>query len=443
MNASKAHQDIQHVVRDLLSRDPVNFNSTINAYFAGSSTYQGRGLKIEGASQIKHAAYLLNVLDFGSAADIDDGDIRWDAASLTAIVKATRNIRPVVFPLFSFAVPTKVVLSFNAEEDAKKTLYCTQWRDEWPLEQVIRSVPFVRTLYGSLLVPLLTLVFLWASNVAFWLHSKVESVEYRYGQQANQAFQHKIQPRLPSSLVRGFDAGVQGAEHVREHSAHVVSRVTHGPLRLVEDLARTTTVVFNLALPHQLQLPYPSVFSQGSGAGEAKSSRLESHVRQTAKKVSDMATDALKAASNKTQEATNVDTEGSHSPKSKVSGPPSGKKKDKDDEQPHEQRSRDEAQTDRPTTDEAGEDGTEERRHATVVVGASEDGTPHPQAKEIDVVTHEVHEHERANADSAKQSLYDVLKKDNELPGGTGGSGGGSGGKKSSHKKKGKNGGRK
>ncbi|GAC96301.1 signal transducer [Pseudozyma hubeiensis SY62] len=443
MNASKAHQDIQHVVRDLLSRDPVKFNSTINAYFAGSSTYQGRGLKIEGASQIKHTAYLLNVLDFGSAADIDDRDIRWDAASSTAIVKATRYVRPFFFPLFSFAVPTKVVLNFNAEEGAKKTLYCTQWRDEWPLEQVIRSVPVVRTLYGSLLVPLLTLVFLWASNVAFWLHSKVELVEYRYARQANEAFQRKIQPRLPPSLVKGFDAGVQTAEHVRQHGAHVVSRVTHGPLRLVEDLARTTTVVFNLALPHQLQLPYPSVFSQGSGTGRAESSKLKSQVRQMAKKVSDMATDAVKVASNKTQEATNVDIEGPHSPKSKVSGASTGENKHKDGEQSNKQHSTDEAQTDRPTPDQAGGNGTEERPHATVVVGASEDGTQHPQAKEIDIVTHEVHEHGHAHADSAKQSLYDVLKKDNQLPGGGGGSGGGNGGKKASHKKKSKNGGRK
>ncbi len=93
------------------------------------------------ASQLKHAAYLLNALNFGSAAKIDNGDVRWDAASSTAIVKATRYVRPAFFPLFEFAVPTKLVLSFHAQDGEKETLYCTQWRDEWPLEQVIQAVP--------------------------------------------------------------------------------------------------------------------------------------------------------------------------------------------------------------------------------------------------------------------------------------------------------------
>ncbi len=61
------------------------------------------------------------------------------------------------------------------------------------------------------------------------------------------------------------------------------------------------------------------------------------------------------------------------------------------------------------------------------------------EAREIDVVTHVVTEHAQAT-ESAQQSLYDVLKKDNELPHASDKAS--AGGKKSGGKKK-KNGGRK
>ncbi|CBQ71881.1 conserved hypothetical protein [Sporisorium reilianum SRZ2] len=443
MNASKANQEVKQVVRDLLSRDPVQFKSTINAHFASSCTYHGRGLKITGASQLKHAAYLLNVLDFGSATKIADQDIRWDAASSTAIVHAVRHVRPALFPLFQFDVPTKVVLSFNAEEGAKDTLYCTQWKDEWPLEQFVQAVPFVRALYGSLVVPLLTMVFLWVSNVAFWLHSKVESVEHRYARDAGQVYRHKIESRLPPSLTKGFDHGVHAAEHVGHRSVRILSRVSHKPLKVVEELARTTTVVFNLALPQQLQLPYPSVFAEDAAAEKVKPSKTEtkSHASASANKKPNKAPEPESTAS-KTPQPTKAEGEGARSPKSKVSGPPSVA--NNDTTQPHEPPS-----TDKPAADDAASDDhkrkaesapSEEPRHAKVVIGPSEDNAQQPQAKEIDLVTHQVTQKAPQPEGSAQQSLYQVLKKDEQLPAG---SGNGNGGKKASGKKKGKSGGRK
>lgn len=442
------------VARDLLSKDPVKFNSSINAHFAGSATYHGRGLNINGSSQIKHAAYLLNLLDFGSAATIADADVRWDSASSTAIVKATRHVRPALFPLFEFAVPTKVVLSFNADESAKHTLYCTQWHDEWPLEQLIQAVPGVSALYNSLLVPLLSMVFLWASNAAFWLHTKLESVKNRYGREAIQVIRQNVQPRLPHSLINGFDAGVHVSEHVGQQSLHIISSISHGPLTLVEELARTTTVVLNLALPHQLQLPYPSVWTDTCRVDQVKSSKVELQVRDTAKKVSEKAFEALQDVSDKVRSTVNLDVEGSQSPKRKVSGSPSSSDrsaeggKAEQQQQKQEQQSAIQNQTHQPIMDDAATDHkrqaeatlSEEPRHAKVVVGPSHDGSQQPQAKEIDIVTQQVHEHEKPRAESAKQSLYDVLKKDDQLPSSNGN---GRGGKKSSHKKKGKNGGRK
>ncbi|KAJ1028647.1 hypothetical protein NDA16_001813 [Ustilago loliicola] len=440
MNASKADQEINQVVRDLLSRDLVQFNSTINAHFASGCTYQGRGLKITGASQIKHAAYLLNALDFGSAAKISDQDIHWDAAGTTAVVKATRSVRPIFFPLFQFAVPTKVILSFNAEEGAKDSLFCTQWRDEWPLEQIIQKLPVVRSLYNSLLVPVLTVVFLWASNAAFWLHSKVETVEHRYARDATNVYRQKVQPRVPPSLVKGFDAGVHAAEHVGQHGMHVISRVSHGPLRAVEELARTATVVVNLALPYQLQLPYPSVFAERAQATPVTASKPETASQNSEKKHEDKNGTVSLKSQPQPKSTNGVEGDGSQSPKKKVSGSPHVDRT--------EQKSADETTNDQPATGdaEAGEEAADhkrkaeaspadEPRHAKVVVGPSEDCSQ-AQAKEIDVVTQQVTE-KATGGESAQQSLYDVLKKDDQLP--TSGAGGSGGGKKGSGKKKGKN----
>ncbi|KAJ1027401.1 hypothetical protein NDA18_003407 [Ustilago nuda] len=419
MNASEAHQQIKQVVKDLLSRDPVRFNSTINAHFASGCTYQGRGLKITGASQLKHSAYLLNALDFGSAAKITDQDIHWDAARTTAVVKATRHLRPIFFPLFQFAVTTNVILAFNAEETAKDSLFCTQWRDEWPLEQVIQKLPVVRYLYNSLLVPALTMVFLWASNLAFWLHSKVETVEHRYARDAADVYRQKVEPRLPPSLAKGFDTGVHAAEHVGQHSVHVISRVSHGPLRAVEELARTATVIFNLALPHQLQIPYPSVFSEHAQAAPVKASTPEVAEQNTAKKDDDKNGSVSPKSQSQPKSINGVEAEGSQSPKKKVSGSLVDRA---------EQKSADETTTDQPVTDDAEAADhkrkaetcpADEPRHAKVVVGPSEDGSQ-AQAKEIDVVTQQVTEKATAG-ESSQQSLYDVLKKDGQLPS-TGGS---------------------
>lgn len=421
------------VVRGLLSRDPARFNSTINAHFASSCTYQGRGLKITGASQLKHASYLLNALDFGSAAKIDDEEIRWDAAGTTAVVKATRNVRPAFFPLFSFAVPTKLVLSFNAEEGAKDKLYCTQWRDEWPLEEFVQSVPLIGMLYRALVVPVLTMIFLWVSSVAFWVHSKVGTVERRYLRDASQVYEQKVQPSLPPALVRGFDTGVHTTEHVGQQVGHIVSRIAHSPLALIEELARTATVIVNLALPDQLQLPYPSVFDGRARSRPVRANQAETsvHTSLSSNEKSAQKADHSKPTHPKTYPIIG-EGDGSQSPRKKVSG------------SPH----LDRATTEAPTTDDAQPDtsGWEQdnkreaegshpeepsSQHAKVVVRPSEDGS---QAKEIDVVTQQVTEQTPpSNGESAKESLYEALKKDDQLPKAEGGA---SGGKKGHGKKK-------
>ncbi len=325
-------------------------------------------------------------------------------------------------------MPSKVVLSFNVEEDAKDSLFCTQWRDEWPLEQLIQKLPIVSFLYSSLLVPTLTVVFLWASNLAFWLHAKVETVEHRYAKDATTVYRKKVEPRLPPSLVKGFDAGVHAAEHVGQHGAHIVSRVSRGPLTLVEELARTATVIVNLALPHQLQLPYPSVFAEHARVASVKASKAE---KKEEKPSEEKPTD--KPADSKSHS----DNEGSQSPKVKVSGSPHVSRPDESQKDTVQTA----ADADNAANDEADkkrkadtQPANEEPRHAKVVIGASEDGSQ-SQAKEIDVVTQQVTEKE--STEPTQPSLYVQLKKDDQLPGG-GSSNGSSSGKKASGKKKSK-----
>lgn len=417
------------VVRDLLSRDPVLFNSTINAHFASGCTYQGRGLKVAGASQIKHVALLHNIFDFGSAAKVADEDVHWDDAATTAIVKATRQVRPAFFPLFQFAVPTRVVLTFNAEEGSKDTLFCTQWKDEWPLEQTIQGIPVLGHLYRTLLVPLLSLAFLWTANVVFWLHSHFETAEHRYARNATKIYRQNVEPRLPPSLIKGFDTGVHAAEHIGQQGVVVASHALHGPLRIVEELARTGTVLVNLALPHQLQLPYPSIFVDSTDNESAKPLKIGSQSQHSDAKL------AEKPERSKPAEATarsaNVAGEGTQSPRKKVSGSPHVNSKE------HEQASDagDDAAKQAASKHNDESNSNEEPRHAKVVVGPSQDGSL-PQAKEIDVVNQQVTE--KAPTETAQQSLYDVLKRDNELPDASG-----NGKKSSSGKKKNKNGVRK
>ena len=68
----------QAVAKSLLSRDPVQFNSTINSEFAADAVYKGHGLKVRGASGIKHVAFLFNSIDSGRHCALDEKSFEWD-----------------------------------------------------------------------------------------------------------------------------------------------------------------------------------------------------------------------------------------------------------------------------------------------------------------------------------------------------------------------------
>lgn len=78
-----AHQPLTSTIpaaiaKSLLSRDPVQFNSTINSEFAADAVYKGHGLKVQGASGIKHVAFLFSSIDGGRHCALDEKSFHWD-----------------------------------------------------------------------------------------------------------------------------------------------------------------------------------------------------------------------------------------------------------------------------------------------------------------------------------------------------------------------------
>lgn len=150
---------VAELAQKLLSRDPVEFNSTINQTFAARAQYTGHGLNISGTSNLKHVAWLASLIDSGPIAVIED--VKWNDESSTAHVIAHRFIRPRFFPLFSLAFKVNTKLQFHAEGTATPTpgkvssrqankadqvLYVTSVQDDWVAESLAHRFSFVSLL---------------------------------------------------------------------------------------------------------------------------------------------------------------------------------------------------------------------------------------------------------------------------------------------------------
>ncbi|EPQ28742.1 uncharacterized protein PFL1_03545 [Pseudozyma flocculosa PF-1] len=464
MEVAQAKTDVKDVVSNLLSHDPVVFNSTINAHFASGCTYAGHGLRIHGASNLKHAAFLFNLLDAGSAAKIDDSDIRWDEASSTARVKATRFLRPRLFPLFQFAVPTEVTLTFNpsstdadAKSEKSQLLYCTSFEDKWPLDSLIRSLPIIAFFYTHFFTPLATIFVLQLSNFVFALHARLGSWDRRMVEPTVKTYQDSVDPRLPKGLKDGFERGMNLAEGLGGHAISLVTTLSHGPLRAIETVAQTSTSLANAVLPGALQLPYPSVFGDdaatSSGKLSSKSKNREGLVlfsdSNPARRMSNSQMPEIRLSPSDEQppsyrsvESSSEEGEGAKGKsKSKSSGSGSGKSKSKSKSTSAspsgsgsssgsgKSKSKSKSTSASPSgsgsssgsskpdkkaatvEDDNGENDEGTQKHAKVVVGDANSGEG---AKEIDVVTHEVTE-TGGDKDQGGASLYSQLKKDGEL----------------------------
>lgn len=382
MRETHAAQEVRQLVQDLLSRDAVVFNAAINAHFASECTYRGRGLEIHGVSQLKHASWLANLVDFGSPVQIADKQVRWNKESLTAVIQTHRYARPAVFPIFQFAVPTTITLVFNADVDsAKGTLFCTQVVDEWPVDPLLDHLPMLGRWYKSICVPLLSAVVMFVANIAFCLHTRLASYAVAGAY---------IEPKLSNSWLRAYQTGVSLAGKVSQQSSHVVSRAARGPLRLVERMAQTGTAACNVALPKSLQLPRPYVYAEQSHIGELKSDDSTSSAESSVQLISDVSLDD--DSTQRPVEPAQTDEQAQP-----IFDPPQNDSAESKAEEPDDQRSATPV-------------------HAQVVIGSPEDASQ----KTIDLVTKQVTETapDMGSVEPGKlqPSLYDELQRHGQLP---------------------------
>ncbi|PWN49643.1 hypothetical protein IE53DRAFT_299893, partial [Violaceomyces palustris] len=266
---------------NLLSRDPVLFNSTINSKFSADATYQGHGLKIKGASNIKHAAWLLNVFDVGSPANFYDYDVTWDQRANTAHVHSTRHLRPRFFPLFQFAIPTLTTLRFSPGDRAKdELLYCTSFEDSWPLDSFLQSIPVIRAIYTLVWIPIATFLVLQLSNLAFDVWARVSFVHRRVIEPSIEKYGRTLVKGFPDGLTDGFDSGTHLAQGLGGSGVDLCLKMVRRPLEILEWGAQSSVKTVNLFLPISLQLPVPSIFQDSSQQRSLRVRKGESHVSE-------------------------------------------------------------------------------------------------------------------------------------------------------------------
>lgn len=264
---------LAELAQKLLSRDAVEFNSAINQTFAARAQYTGHGLKISGASNLKHAAWLFNFVDSGQAAVIED--VKWHEHSSTAEVTSYRFLCPRVFPLFSLAFKVKTQLRFHAEGTATPTpgqvhgqvaraprktdevLYVTSFHDDWVAEQLIHRFGFIKFFFDYLFTPIVTWLVLFFSNIAFDVHARVASSHRHY---VEPSVRKLATEHLPSDVTRNLDSGFRRGRKLAKGSGarlfDLVDTLAYFPLTAVESLAQ-----FGFhAAGHVSPVPLPTPF---------------------------------------------------------------------------------------------------------------------------------------------------------------------------------------
>lgn len=387
MDADNAAREVRQLVRDLLSRNPTVFNSAINAHFASACTYKGRGVEIHGVSQIKHAAWLVNFIDSGSAVQIPEEKIFWDQETLTAVVQTSRNVRPIFFPFLQLSLPTKIELTFNGDVDSGM-LFCTRVLDDWPVIGAVETLPIVGRWYRSVLVPLLSAAVLFVANMAFFLHS----VMYSY----SGSVYSSVNPKRSTQWLPGFQSSLDLAEKASQRCSHLAYSVAHGPLHVVERVALTGTHVCNLALPQKLQLPYPRIFTETGHASTEQSVESTPHL--------DSDTTFVSSPGEKKETLLQSDLSKSEQTQPGVETPQNSSEESKEEATVPKEAVR------KPLP----EPESQEPAHAQVVIGSPQDGSSFH--REIDVVTKEVTHVAHDDSGKLGPSLFDEVKQDGRVP---------------------------
>ncbi|CEH19086.1 hypothetical protein CBOM_05763 [Ceraceosorus bombacis] len=275
---AQIRSNLHELSKKLWSRDVVMFNSTINAHFASSAIYKGHGLEISGASNVKHAAWLLNSLDAGPGAQIDVEDIVWDEDTSTATIKSTRFLRPRLFPLFTFASAVRSRITLHADgagktaqgksgldaiKDSGSLLYVTKWEDDWPLDAFVQKLPVFGSIERSVYTPIVTALVLLLSNLLFDLYARGASVSRSVLRPTAKVYAYEARSRLPpgvtKNLDQGFDRGSNLASGWIKSALNVTGAAARRPLRALERAAQTTSSIANLVSP--IELPTPFIYA--------------------------------------------------------------------------------------------------------------------------------------------------------------------------------------
>lgn len=256
-NADAIKAEAYELSKKLLSRDPILYNSALNAYFDSQATYHGHGLNIRGISQIKHASWSWGILNLGRGSEVSAKDVHWNHQNLTLTLNTTRHLRPIFLPLFTFAVPVKSVIKFQPtrDEDNVDHLYAVHWDDQWPLARALEQLPVLGFFFSNLFSPIFTYFFLAISNLFFALNARVMSFSRHWtSPQAQQQYSQSV----PVSVRQGFHQGEQIAQGWGRWLLNGAARATYHPLQVVEWSAQTTAAVAGSVLP--FRLPQVSVF---------------------------------------------------------------------------------------------------------------------------------------------------------------------------------------
>ncbi|KDN53607.1 hypothetical protein K437DRAFT_271525 [Tilletiaria anomala UBC 951] len=338
ITVDNARESVPLLAKNLLSKDPVLFNSAINTHFAAHSTYKGHGLQLRGASGIKHVAYLLNSFGAGRAALLDERSVSFEPGEKIAKVEAIRFLKPRFFPFFELAMPVRTTIIFEAPSGVDKQdnvgeidqrLLVSRFEDEWYAEKLIKTFPIAGNIYVKLFAPIVSFIVLTVANVFFKFtrsfrtsaRHAFDAVEPRAKSIGTRA-DHIVPQTVKAGLHRGIDDGMNLAHGYGEKTVNFVTSVAKRPLELAEWISQKGVATVNAFLPKALALPKPyllsydddSIYMPSLKKRPADSSNDNAQQRKRHEAEADLATQSAVPESEATDEVPPQNDSTPHSP---------------------------------------------------------------------------------------------------------------------------------
>ncbi|CAI2173986.1 12409_t:CDS:2, partial [Funneliformis geosporum] len=146
MNPLFLEQTIPDIVVDLLSYDESAYKRVLDHYFTDDAALSHPFLTVNGTHNIRKVFRVWTTFN-KQEPEFQREDIIFDGAM--AVVSYKQHLRPRIFPLIHFVVPSITTLRFHQENDG--LLYICKQEDSWTLEGLIQSVPLVNWFYENLI----------------------------------------------------------------------------------------------------------------------------------------------------------------------------------------------------------------------------------------------------------------------------------------------------